>query len=78
VTLFYMPSMGICYICGLIMMLIVKKYVKRKKMHLFVFLMNLLSKGRLFDTHIIQPCTFIFVRGDVGLDLLLMIFSLFF
>jgi hypothetical protein len=73
-----MPSMGICYICGLIMMLIVKNYVKRKKMHLFVFLMNLLSKGRLFDTHIIQHCTFIFVRGYFGLDLLLMIFSLFF
>ncbi|KAL5648701.1 hypothetical protein ACJX0J_039510, partial [Zea mays] len=43
--------------------------VNVNKMHLFVFLMNLLLKGRLFDTHIIQHCTFIFVRGDFGLDL---------
>jgi hypothetical protein len=60
------------------MMLIILKIIF-KKGEIFIsfsFLMNLLSKGENFDTHIAQHYTFIlFSGGDFNLDLL-MIFSL--
>lgn len=45
---FSMPSMGICYICGLIMMLIVKNYVKNEENVSFCILNEFIVKGETF------------------------------
>jgi hypothetical protein len=40
--------MGICYICGLIMMLIVKNYVKNEENVSFCILNEFIVKGETF------------------------------
>jgi hypothetical protein len=68
-----MPWMNICYTYGLFMMLNIKNYVKGILIYLFVFLMNLVSKERIFGhRHCIFTLLFfcLFRKGDFVLDLL--------
>jgi hypothetical protein len=75
VTIYFrMIWMSICYICRLIMMLIIiKKCVKRRKVNSFVFLMNLCQRWTIFYIHRTTLHIYYF-RGRFFLDVLLMIF----